>query len=599
MWSWLFFAVVAGAATPMSQQQQAPPYGEEIVVTASLESEAADELPVSVDVVDAEEIRARQATEVFELLRTLPGLHVTQSGAPGTVVSLFTRGAESNQTLVLWNGLPLNDPYFGGFDFAFLPTDGVRRIEVARGPFSALYGSQAMGGVVQVLTGGRRGGAVRLEGGSYDYGRAGVSWGEDLGAVELDVAGHLRRGDGAADNEYYDGEDLMASLAWHASDSVSASLVARAAHAEIGIPTAAGVSTPRRRQESDSAQLAVPVVAELGDWRLETSLSYSQSDLLFSDVDAVFSRSDTDAERWRGRSVATYRGGDDFWVAVGGEWQRDEVTSRTNFGIDLDAESRRGYGVFGELYQVLGPVRLDLGVRRDEDEFFGSAVSPRAGLVVDLGHDVELFASYGKGFRAPSLGELFFPFYGNPDLEAEKSESLEAGLRRFGKRWSVGVTYFATDFVNLIDADPVSFTAVNIGRAKSRGVEIRAGYRRGIAQLEIDATGLSTEDLATGEALLRRPERRADVVLTLAPGDCLVELVGRYVGERVDLDPVTFARASNDAYLVGDVAVTWQAMPRLAPYGRLENVTDEQYEEVLGFPAPGLRWVVGLEVELP
>ncbi|MDX1642957.1 MAG: TonB-dependent receptor, partial [Thermoanaerobaculia bacterium] len=198
-----------------------------------------------------------------------------------------------------------------------------------------------------------------------------------------------------------------------------------------------------------------------------------------------------------------------------------------------------------------------------------------------------------------SLGELFFPFFGNPELEPEESESFEAGARFDGRRWSFAATWFSTDFENLIDGDPLTFTAVNIGRAESRGVELAVGYRRGIAALRLGATALRTEDLASGEALLRRPEESADLVLTLRPTGWVIEAVARYVGDRDDLDPVTFARATNGDYLVGDLALTWEASARWSPYARLRNLTDEMYEEVLGFPAPGRTAIVGLEVELP
>jgi vitamin B12 transporter len=599
MFDWLLLVALAGVAAPTPQQASTPPFQEEVVVTGVLVRESRSDLPASATVIEADEIRERQASQVLDVLRTVPGLDVVQSGSPGKVVSLFARGAESNQSLVLWNGLPLNDPYFGGFDWAYMPTDGVDRIEVIRGPFSSLYGSDAMGGVVQVLSGEIEGGSARLEGGSDSYGRAAVALGEDLDGFRFDVAGHARQGDGAADNDFFDGEDLMARLEWQASESSTLGLLARVSRAEIGIPVASGVATPSRRQESDALQFALPYVLELEDWKVEATLSRTEGEFVFTDPEAFFSLSATDSERVRGRGVVTYRPADDWWVASGIEWQEDEVTSESNFGSDLDAESRPDWAFFAQGRKRIGRVGIDFGLRHDEDEFFGGQLSPRGGVVVDLSQQVQLFGSYGRGFRAPSLGELFFPFFGNTDLEPEESESIEAGMRWAGRQVWASLVYFDTDFDNLIEGDPVTFTAINAGRAETSGWEIELGYAQGILEARTNITLLDALSLETRDPLLRRAEEKANLLLAVRPEDLVLQLVARYVGERDDLDPVTFARTVNKDYLVTDFALTWQASERLAPYGRIGNLSDEQYQEVLGFPAPGRTWALGLEVRWP
>ena len=598
MFHWVLLAAFAGVAAPAPQQAPTPVIDEAIVVTAALEREQRSELPVSVSVVEEEEIRARQATEIFELLRTIPGLDVVQSGSPGKVVSLFSRGAESNQTLVLWNGLPLNDPFFGGFDWATLPTDGIGRVEVVRGPFSSLYGTDAMAGVVQVLSSQSDGGGVRLEGGGDSYGRLGLSWGADVGGARVDLAGHARSGDGAAENDFYDGEELMGRVEWRPG-SAKLGLVARIAQAEVGIPVASGVATPRRVQDSESVQLAVPFEIDFDDWSLEGSLARIDSNFRFRDPDAFFSLSETDAERLRLRSVATYRAQEGFWIAGGAEWQEDEVSNDTTFGANLTAATRRNWALFGQLQRTLGRLRLDLGVRHDDDEFFGSWLSPRAGVVFDVAERAQFFASYGEGFRAPSLGELFFPFFGNPDLEPEESESLEVGFRFEGDAWWTSVAYFDTDFRNLIDSDPNTFMAINIGRAETSGWEVEVGYHLGLVEARVNVTLLEATDLESGLALLRRAEEKANLLLAVRPEGFVFQLTSRYVGDRVDLDPITFGRAMNDSYFVTDLAVTWEASDRLSPYGRVGNVAGKEYQEVLGFQSLGRSWAAGLEIRWP
>lgn len=605
MFQYVLMVAIAGAASlsePQahgSEADERQEYEERLVVTASLEREERQDIPGSVTVIDREEIRDRQATEILEVLRTVPGLDIVQSGSPGKVVSLFSRGAESDQTLVLWNGMKLNDPFFAGFDWAFMPTDGVDRVEVVRGPFSSLYGSEAVGGVVQVFSARQDGGGVRLEGGSDSYGRLGVAWGSEIGSTRVDVSGHLRQGDGAADNDFYDGQSVMTRVAWAPDRDSQLGLIVRLTDSEVGIPVASGVETPRRRQESDSVQLALPYEVAIGRWQVSAAATSLQSDFRFTDPDAVFSLNRTDAERTGVRGVATYRGESDYWFAIGADWDEDEVSNDSNFGVNLENESRSNYSFFGEVQKAWGPVRLDLGIRQDEDEYFGGEVSPRIGVLTDIGGSIQLFANYGEAFRAPSLGELFFPFFGNPDLEPETSESVELGVRFDTERWGGQLAYFDNEFDNLIDSDPLTFIATNIGRAETSGLEVEIEYRHGMTQIRLNATFLDTENLATGESLLRRPEESGSLWVAVRPGELTFSLVGRFVGDREDLDPVTFSRVANEDFFIADLGATWQASSTVAPYARIGNLLDEEYEEVLGFPSPGRSLVIGLEVGLP
>ena len=200
-WCLVLVGILGGVVPTHSQSSPPGSFGDVIVVTASLVQESEEVLPAAVDVVGREEIESRQATAVLDLLATLPSMSVVRSGSPGQVTSLFTRGTESNHTLALWNGIELNDPYVGGFNWAFLATDGVERVEVVRGPFSSLYGGDAIGGVVQVLSSQTRGVQLNLEAGENNYARGGLAAGAQVGPVQLDVAGHLRRGDGQIDND--------------------------------------------------------------------------------------------------------------------------------------------------------------------------------------------------------------------------------------------------------------------------------------------------------------------------------------------------------------------------------------------------------------
>jgi TonB-dependent vitamin B12 receptor len=595
----LLLAGIVGGSIPVVAQSPTPVVvGENIVVTASLEGEEERRLPASVTVIEAEEIEARQSTEVSDLLGVVPGLNVVRSGSPGQVTSLFTRGTDSDSTLVLWNGVELNDPYFGGFNWAFLPTEGVDRLEVVRGPFSSLYGGDALGGVVQIFSADRDGGDVRLEGGSNGYLRGAVSAGTELGPVRFDVSGHLRRGDGQLENDFYDSEELMARFEWLVGPGMSLGVVARANDSKTGIPLSGGAPSPNREISWQERQVAVPFRAELGRWQVDARLSAVTYDSAFRDPDDAFgfTASDTQSESRRARAVASYALAPDRWVAFGSEYDRAEVTDSSVFGVSLAGESQHTWAMFGEVFHALGPVTLDLGVRYDDNNVFGSQTSPRLGALYAISERLRVRGSYGRAFRAPSIGELFYPITGNPDLQPEINDSVELAVDYEAGAWRVGITGFENRLENLIDFDFSTFRNVNVGRAETRGLELEAGYRTRLLALRWNATLLETEDLETGLPLLRRPERTSNLVATFYPEPFTVNATIRYVGERADVDPITFDRSVNPAYLRLDLAAEWQVTGRIAPYARIENVADEEYAEALGFPAPGRTLVGGLEV---
>jgi vitamin B12 transporter len=600
-------------------------YDESIVVTATLEDEEGEDVPATVTVIERREIEDRQATSVADLLRTVPGVSVARSGSPGKATSVFVRGANSNQTLVLWNGVALNDPYFGGFDWSFLPTEGVERVEVVRGPFSTLYGSQAIGGVVQVLTGGAPGVRASVEGGSDDYLRGALSGGFQRGAFRFDVAGHARRGKGRLPNDFFDGEEATARAHWTVEDAwgptagtLGIGLVTRANRAEVGLPfDFADGPAPNRVQEREAGQLALPVTwsSDGGLWEVAGQVGHTETDLALRDPDNPFDESDTDSERTSGRLVATRHfgigpGDDGSWAAVGADWEREEATDRTAFGVNLDGRSQSSRAAFGELFLRSGPMTVDLGLRHDDHDSFGGETTLKVSGAWEADRllpGLRFRGGYGEGFRAPSLGDLYFPGFGNPDLEPETTESWEAGAewRSPGGagagetgRWGLSLVGFSTDFDSLIVFDFVSSRPENVGRARSRGVEAALIYERPAVAARLSATWQDAESLPGGTPLLRRPDESAEAVVTWRPlllsggsRDWTFNAAGRYVGERAD-----FGR-DLPSHVVLDLAASYRWTEHLAPRLRLENALDEEYEEVAGFPAPERTWVLGLALD--
>lgn len=599
-------ATAPAAPTPAAASSNPAVFTAETEVTATAVSEERKDVPATVRVIEAEETEARHAESIVELLGTVAGAQAFVAGPPGQQASLFLRGADSNQTLVLWNGLPLNDPYFGEINFAFLPTDGLERLEVVAGPFSALYGSSAVGGVVQVLTGTPAGVDLRLEAGQRQHRRVTAAAGGSRGPLQGWISGHWREGEGGLDNDAYDSRELAGQLRWgHAA--TTAALLARWNDSDTGIPlgfTAIGFGpTPHQRIAWEERQWGLPWSHTLAAWELRGTLSQVRYDnaYRYPEDPFGFTRSDTASRADRVRAAGTRRFGAGAgplgWWSAGAEWERLSASNDGSFGPTLDHSHQRTRAAFTQLHVERGRWAADLGVRRDDNDAYGGATSPRLGAVVAVAPWLRLRASHGESFRAPSLGELYFPGTGNPALQPERGRSTEAGAELSRGPWRLDLVAFANRQRELIDLDFTAFRNVNVGRARSHGAEAELRFERGAFTVRAGATRLHTENRDTGEALLRRPARSAHLVALARPGRASLSLVGTWVGSRLDLDPATFAHVENASYFTLDLAGGWQLRPGLAPYARIVNVLDRRHEPVLGFPALGRTLIAGVRVE--
>jgi vitamin B12 transporter len=603
----LLLSLARGLCAQPSPPPGAAKLAADVVVSAEAGPEPAASLGAVATVIDAAEIAASKATTVLDLLRTVPGLDVVQSGGPGTVTSLFLRGMASTQTLVLVDGVALNSPFFGGTDLSALSLANVERVEVVRGPFSALYGSEAIGGVVRIFT-------RKAPGGGEASGRATLALGNRsakegfaevaLGSGPLTGSAGFRRSltDGDLPNEFFAVTNASASVTASLTDALRVGLVVRRDEGRTGIPFSEGTATPHRSTTNETTTFEAPVSYALSPKAsIEASFRWVKDSPTFSDPDAVFSSSSTDARRAGARAVLrTVLGA--HRLAAGADWERTLVSSGSNFGVDLEDASTRTFALFAEDRIVLAGERLvaTAGLRWDDHSAFGSAVSPRATLAWRVTPSLKVRAAAGSAFRAPSTGELYFPFSGNPSLRPEKSSGWEAG---FEKTLAGGLiaeaTLFWNDVRDLINFDAVTLTNRNIGRARTRGIEVALRTPVGARSfVRASYTYLDAKDLDAGTFLVRRPRHRASATYatTFGSGGSL-SLTTMWVGARPDRDAVDFTRLVEDpSYLRVDAALTLPEIAlSLAPFVRLTNLLGREYVEASGFPAPGRRLLAGLE----
>jgi len=640
-------AVVAGflvcAATAGLAQGAAGPAPEEaidetIVITATRTSRPLDRTGSTVTVIEAADLELHQDRLVVDALERVPGITVRRdSNRPGSRISIFMRGADSDQTLVLLDGIRLHDPSAPNRE-AFLEHLGVEdieRIEVVAGPQSVLYGSDAIGGVINIIT--RKGaegpeGVVRLEGGSFST---------------FDLAATVRGGTGGA---YYSGsvvrrqtDGFSVSRLPGAGDrdgyaSTTAHLRFGAGDEDLGIDgsfhlldaeTHTDVGAAPWRSKTDSRQYLLAIVPRVilfdGIWeqQLRASFHWAERDNAGSGfvLPSAFDSSLYELDWQNVLQVA-----DGFTTVLGAEYGYESGefdSSRTDFPVpSFTAEANRG-GLYVDEQIALGKhFNWTGGVRVEFHDRFGADLTGRTTVAIRVGSlGTSLHASLGTGFKAPTLAQLFDDSFasGNRDLRPENSLGWDVGVRQaLGSRGDLRVTWFGNEVDDLILGvfDPGTFTFPNrnVESVRTHGLELGFEFRwlEGTTwfgdlttHLAYTYTRTEAKDAASfgvidGGRLLRRPDNEvfADWVWAPVPElEFVLDLL--YVGERLDLDPVSFATFEADSFVTMGLAANYRASDRVELFFRAENLADERYENVAGFRSAGRSYYGGVRVALP
>jgi vitamin B12 transporter len=584
------------------QAQQLPGFRDSVVVTATGDEQPVDQSAAATSVITAAEMQALGLTSVADALRLLPGVTVLRSGLDGGVTSLFIRGTSSTQTLVLFDGVRLNSPFFGGYDWSLPMTLGVGRVEVARGPYSALYGADALGGVVQLIP--ERGGAGRVralvEGGEGAWRRGQVDASFGGGAWTAVISAGSREGSGDLPNDAFASGVGMMEVSASLGAGARLGVLFRRTTERTEIPFSGADLTPHRFTAAAENLLALPLHWHLGSsTELEATVSRVDRSLEFRDPEdpSGFVRSDTVADSEGGHIALHHRWGGHRLI-FGGEWRADNVTDGSNLGVTLADRRLVTRSLFvQDSFSPAHGFGVLAGVRWDQAEPWGSQLSPRL-TVGWAGRSMRAWIALGKAFRAPGLGELYYPYSGNPTLAPERSRSGEIGasLPLLAGRAVLQLVGFANRQSDLIDFDYATFRYANIAHARESGIEASwiamVGGRR---HLSVALNWLDTADGA-GVPLLRRPTWSGAVTVD---GPVWRRVTGAaslvWVGRRSDLDPITLTRVPQGGFVTADVAVTAPMARALSARVRIENVANRTYEEVRGYPTPGRRVIIGLE----
>lgn len=625
----------ASSAGAIAQQSASPDVLPTIVISPTTLPTPQAHVASSITVVTAADIEREQRRTVPDILANVPGLHVVQAGGPGSQTSVFMRGTNANHVKVLIDGIDVSDPSnpARSFEFNHLLAADIERIEVLRGPQSGLYGADAVGGVISIIT--KRGkGPARVtglvEGGTFETFNqtASLSGSKDKFDYAFNVA-HFRAADTpvtppnllppgrAAIGNFYDNMTASTKLGLDVSDSFRLNYVGRYTESELRFtgdeflpPTFAGV--PRADQGTQDVKQFFTrgeAVWTGFDGRFTSYLGINYTDHLNEQRAHPAALATITAGRrtkgdWRG--VSLLMPGQTLVTGL-----EHEIESMETAAVNADNSNSAAYielqSEFAQRFFVVS------NVRHDVNERFGAATTYRIApaLLVPM-TETKLKASYGTGFKAPTLNQLFvsFPdffFFANPDLRPEESTGYDVGFEQplFDNRVRFGATYFHNDITNLIVGapDPVrgfpARTNINIGKAETSGVEAFVAVNPlERVWLRADYTYTDAFDAETNLRLLRRPRHKATFSAWWNPIDPLtLSTTVLYVGERIDGNrDFSIPRLVAPAYTVVNLAADYRVNEHAKVFARIDNLFDERYEDPTGFLRPGFAVYGGVRL---
>ena len=596
-----------------------------VVITASRSPLPLSQVANSMTVIAAEDIARENKSTVTELLRAVPGLAVANNGGTGQTTRMFMRGTNSNHVLVLMDGVPLNDPSDPGdaFDFSNLTTDNIERIEILRGVQSTLYGSQAIGGVINIISKQGRGvprAQAMAEYGRYNSSKVGIGASGEVGrtSFSLQTSNQHTNGISSFDRKFggfeKDGSNayvFTGALKQQLNDRLAATLNLRYSRNRTQFDSP-GSQIPRHfddvAPDNDSRQFNGRAAAELslleGKWTQELGLGYlnlnrsqvtEYYDALFN---VFFGRQQYHG--WRTTMDWVHRVNliPGHALTFGAEQSTDHFKS-----LSVAEKDAGNVGVFiDDQYSVTEQFFINAGVRTDMHQTFGRQFTWKIAPGYTIAATgTRLKTTYGTGFKAPSLAQLFDASYGNANLKPEKSRSFDVGFEqpfRDGKV-TVGATVFKNFITNLIsfDASP-PYASVNIGKARTQGVETSLRFEPS-ADWTVAAAYSYTQadDRRSDKQLSRRPKHQVNASATYQysmEGD--VSMALRYVGKTSDIDFDTpFGRVYVRPFTTVDFATNYKVSNHITLYSRAENLCNKHYEEVYGYGQPGLALYGGIK----
>lgn len=611
-----FCRIVAAASASLPFTVQAQSDLEQVVVTATRIEQPISQVIGSVTVITREEIERRQVRSLQDLLRGEAGLSIVNQGGLGKSSTIFLRGANPTHTLILVDGARLGSATAGTTAIESIPVEQIERVEIVRGPRSSLYGSDAIGGVIQIFTRKTQGVSVNAGTGTHDTHQASGAFGINQGALRFNVAaGYLGTAGFNAcsgdpinfagcfvDEPDKDGyRNTSASMqAAYSSEQLQIEFSTLYSHGYSeydGYSTDFGLTPNQTRFTQSTPTLRLKYLpAEAIAISLAGSITREDTDNFGEGVFA--SRFDTEKRNASAQSDWQVAEGQTF--TLGADYLDDRVNSTTAY----DRDSRSNTGIFGQYLGSMGQHEFSASARNDDNEQFGSHVTGNVGwkwFVVDRRFAIN--AGWGTAFHAPTFNDLYFPFSGNPLLRPETSRSYELGasgaLGNAGGNSGWSLQLFSTDAKDLIAYDSVTDSVINVGKARVRGAELSARHRWGNLDLALNYTALDARSRAAGSNFDHHLARRARHSGRIDVGYRIARL---QVGSSINLAGPRYDNLANTVRLGGYTTADFTADLMMAEgwslQARLANAFDRRYETSRFFNQDGRNVFIGVRYQM-
>ena len=562
-------------ATPTALAESVAP----VTVTATRTAQTADESLSSVTVIDRAEIERSQSASMAELLGRQPGVEFTRNGGLGTNSSIYMRGTESDHVLVLVDGVEVGSATSGTTAFEDLPLANVERIEIVRGPRSSLYGSGAIGGVIQIFTREGEGAHASVGAGSNDRRKGSVGYGINSGGTSFSVNVAAEETDGIdarendctfcadePDDDGYENQSINVRASQDISDAVTISGSLLAADSEVEYD-----GNFQNRTEGEQRVYALQLDARPTDnWdaRLQVSRSEDDSDNFLDQQPANTFDTTRDALSWQN----TVTLGSTQIVSLGLDAESTEIDSNLSYPED----ERDTVGAYVQHQWTGRDWNTEISLRGEDYDDFEDPTTGSIAAGYRLSEGLQAFASYGTAFRAPTFNELYFPGFGNADLEPEKSRTVEAGLRgrHEALRWETTVYRTEVDELIATTSSGGLFFPDNIEQARIQGLEVTVGVTTNDWDGNVTLDLKDAENTETGNELPRRSEIGIKGGLTRDFGDWSVGSDVSLQGERFD---DTANTTPLDAYALIDLRASWDFARDWTARLKVENLADTDY----------------------
>ena len=627
--AFVVFAVLTGPAHALAEE---PKKMEPVVVTATKIETPAEQLGATVTVVTGEEFKSYSYATVDEALRSVPGLDVQRGGGLGKLSNVTIRGARPGQVQVLIDGARVKSAN-GTVDFSDISADLIERIEIIRGPQSTLYGADAIGGVINIITKKGKGpftAMVQQEAGNYDTLRTRTEFSGSYRILDYSFSASHIESNGQFRNDGLDQNAINERLGVSLPGNSSLAFILRFNRNDAGLAVQSPLAGPQpivpvidvnSRSQSETMVMTLNGrTRPVPWWESEVRLSRYENDLGGQDTpdpgfDLLFI-AQTHSERREAEWVNHFHIGKWSTSSVGLEYRRDEARFRSTFAVPFFSVSN-AFRPRAETQSVFFQEQLRLfdrlfasgGFRVEQNSVFGTNTTEfgsLAYLIKEWGTKIR--GSAGSGFRAPTFIDLFFPGSANPDLRPESSFSYDFGVdqKLWQNRIRLGLTYFRNTFTDLITCCPGPPTPlapfgspINLGRAKSHGIEFTSEADLLDTLLAtVNYTFTDSEDLGTRHPLPRIPFHRWNIGLTWQPIPRLAVYTQIHTSSR---QFETFGNVYNSGHTRVDIGGHYRLFQRhaylqaLDVTARIQNLLNEGYAEVRGFPALGTNFLFGLK----